>query len=1101
MRFAILGPLAVYDAAGASVPVGGTRLRAVLALLLLQPGRTVSSQDLIDGIWEREDAVPAAAANALQALISRLRKTLGQGASVIGEANGYRLDICPEQVDLWRFESLVEQGRQARRSGDTEAAERFLRAALDLWRGPILSGLPALPAAAATVARATQLRRSATEERLDLALERGRHREALPEIEELVAREPLREQPVALLIRALAGCGRQAEAIAAYDRLRGALAEELGIDPSTELRDLYVVLLRGELDGTPAAESTPAASPAPLVRLPRPLTSFIGRDTEVQTALSLVAGQRLVTFTGPGGSGKTRLSIETGAAVARHHPRLVDDGVWFVDFSSLTEPAELPHALLGALGLRERTVFGWGGAAAVPADPTARLTEALAHQQLLLVLDNCEHLVTSVAWLVTGLLSQCPGVRVLATSREPLGVAGERLLAVPSLELPPPQAPARQAMQHAAVRLFAERISAVVPDFTLTDHNVEHVVRICRELDGLPLALELAAARARAMSLAQLADRLSDRFRLLTTGDRLALPRHQTLQAVVDWSWDLLGEAERILLRRLSVFAAGPTLSAVERVCGDAPGDTIEGCDVWDTLFALIDKSLVLAEDVDVGDSPRYRMLQTVRAYGAQRLAESGEEERVRAAHADHIHHLLSEAEPQLRGPAQLRWLAELKLHHDDLSAALRWSIDRGDTGRALELFGRAGRYWEMADGLSDAIRWAGEILGLAGPSPPPGHTAAYVECVVFAALADPTAESLSSELARCKRMVDEAGITPADRPGLLVMPLVLSALVNDAPEKGIRELAPWSEHHDPWLRATARSFEGNLAAQAGWAQHAHERLTEALAVFRRLGDHWGTLQALTALSEVVRHSDVEREEALLWEGIDLVTDLGLHEMGQIFRIRLATARAARGDIPAARAHIAQVRVPKTRPTTMQWLLRIFIDFGEAEVDRFDGRLAAAGDRLTHIAEQLETTGLLVRAQMSALCLTLLSRVCVQRGHLAAAHGHLTRAWHYAAPVHDAPLVALVLEGLAALAVALGEPRQGATLLGYATATRGAANETAPEVAQVRTRARALVGDAEFTRSYQAGAQASAGQVRQAVQAWLAQQSPMRGPAAAPKVR
>ncbi|MFC7745007.1 BTAD domain-containing putative transcriptional regulator [Nocardiopsis composta] len=443
VRFSILGPLTVLDGAGAPVPVGGARLRRLLVLLLLEPGRTVGADRLIDGIWGAD--APANAANALQALVSRLRRQLGSPSAILGDAAGYRLDADPSQVDLWEFDGLVRRGRRARAAGDRQEAVRLLEAALELWRG---DPVPELGEAGGEgeAARLAEQYRGARVELLEARLEGGEHGAVLPELEALAAQEPLREHTTELLIRALAGSGRTADALDAYQRLRSRLAEELGIDPSERLSGLHLKLLRGEALGSAAPVREPldlGARPAPVTRLPSMLTSFVARE-EVGAALGLLTEERLLTLVGPGGAGKTRLSVEVGGRLAADRPDLVPDGVWFVDLSSLRAEGGVPVTLLDVVGMRERVVSPLQ--IAEHTDPIERALEVFGDKRLLLIVDNCEHLIDEVTDVVARMLPACPGVRIMATSREPIGITGERLLAVPPLELPrrapPPRRPA-----------------------------------------------------------------------------------------------------------------------------------------------------------------------------------------------------------------------------------------------------------------------------------------------------------------------------------------------------------------------------------------------------------------------------------------------------------------------------------------------------------------------------------------------------------------------------------------------------------------------------------------------------------------------------------
>jgi predicted ATPase/DNA-binding SARP family transcriptional activator len=630
VQIALLGPLEVRTDSGPPAEVGGARLRALLILLALDAGRVATTQRLIEGVWGA--APPLGAANALQALVSRLRRAVPD-LPVESHPAGYRLAIPPDQVDVARFERLAGAG-QAALPHDPAAAAGLLREALGLWRGAALADVADADFARAPAARLTELRLSTIEDRIEAELKLGASgADVLAELEELAAEHPLRERLVALLVRALYAAGRPADALAAYERARNLLADQLGVDPSPALAALHVAILRGDPDLVPAPVPTPDATPRTNLRAA--LTSFVGREEDVVRVGKLVSESRLTTLIGPGGAGKTRLAVES----ARTRLDQMPDGVWLVELAPVTDGSEVPWSVLTALGLREQALLAPRSRTLSPAEPNEargvgepldRLVGALADKRLLLVLDNCEHLIDAAAATVDRLLGACPGVRVLATSREPLRITGENLWPVEPLAMPPADAPAREVTCYPSVRLFADRAAAVRPGFAVDDQTVAPVVRICRALDGMPLAIELAAARLRSMTPEQVATRLDDRFRLLTGGSRTALPRHQTLRAVVDWSWELLDEAERALLRRLAVFAGGATAEAAEQVCAGP----VAAADVFDLLTVLVDKSLVVA----VGDGrPRYRLLETIRAYGLERLAEAGEAEQVRRLHAEHF--------------------------------------------------------------------------------------------------------------------------------------------------------------------------------------------------------------------------------------------------------------------------------------------------------------------------------------------------------------------------------------------------------------------------------------------------------------------------------
>ncbi len=742
VRIGILGPLELRDEAGQLVPLGGARLRALLIRLALAAGRTVPAERLATDLWDGDG--PADAANALQALVSRLRSVAGR-AMVEHHPGGYLLAVDPGQVDANMFERLVLAARAALAADDHTRGTTLLRQALGLWRGPALADVEEAAFAAGPIARLEELRLAATEDRIEADLALGHGAGLAPELEELVAAYPLRERLRGQLMRVLYLGGRQAEALAGYEDTRQLLASQLGVDPSPGLAAVHLAILRGDPGlGRPAADR-PAVGRSGVGRpgvdwlaggrpeverrarrsnLPAQLTSFVGREEELNRVGKLLGESRLVTLTGPGGTGKTRLAVEVSARLTDQMP----DGVWFVPLAPVRGALDVPQAVLSAISAPEAA---WIADAADPVlgavlPPLDRLADVLATRELLLVLDNCEHLIGSVARLTGRVLAEAPGVRILATSREPIGVTGETLCPVPSLPLPPddaggaatggragsgtPGAAAADgaaadgaaAMQYGAVRLLAERAAAVRPGFTVDQVSAEPVIRICRALDGNPLAIELAAARLRSLTPGQVASRLDDRFSLLTAGSRTALPRHQTLRAIVDWSWDLLSENERTVLRRLSVFSGGATPGAAELVCGPLPVADPGG--LIDVIASLVDKSLVTA----TGEAEvRYRLLETVRAYAAERLAEAGEETQVRAAHARYFLGLAEQGEPQLRGADQLLWLARLSAEHDNFAAALRYAIGVRDAATGLRFVAALAWFWFMRDYEAEAAEWA----------------------------------------------------------------------------------------------------------------------------------------------------------------------------------------------------------------------------------------------------------------------------------------------------------------------------------------------------------------------------------------------------------
>ena len=594
MEFRILGPLEVHDGSG-PVRVPGAKERALLADLLVHAGRVVAADRLVDDLWGEE--LPGNPANTLQGRVSALRRALGPAGAglVVTSPPGYRLAVEPEQLDAGRFQRLVAEADAAAAREGPRAA-RLLEAALGLWRGPALAEFADLPWARAEAARLEELRLAAQEALAELRLAGGGHAELVGELEALVAAHPLRERPRGQLMLALYRSGRQADALRVYGETRATLAEELGIDPSPELQRLQrAILTQDPAIAPPGRARAPAAPPH---NLPERLTSLVGRDRELDEVGKLVGQHRLVTVTGPGGAGKTSLAVEAARRLVAGFP----DGVWLVELAALRDPGLLGEAVAATLGLSEERA----GSGAPPPPAAERLASFVADKAMLVVLDNCEHLVAACAGLAARLVSACPDLTVLASSREPLGVAGEVTFTVPPLAVDPLDPADIGGIE--AVQLFVDRARLADPNFGLTTVNASAVASICRRLDGIPLAIELAAARVRVLSVEQIATRLHDRFRLLADGSRTALPRHQTLRAAIDWSHRLLSGPEQVLFRRLAVFAGGCTLEAAEAVCnadGDLPIDVLEGVE------SLVAKSLL--REVGAGGEPRVAGVLPVR--------------------------------------------------------------------------------------------------------------------------------------------------------------------------------------------------------------------------------------------------------------------------------------------------------------------------------------------------------------------------------------------------------------------------------------------------------------------------------------------------------
>uniref|UniRef100_A0AAU2VA70 Winged helix-turn-helix domain-containing protein n=1 Tax=Streptomyces sp. NBC_00003 TaxID=2903608 RepID=A0AAU2VA70_9ACTN len=853
MRYRILGNTQVHHLDGSPVALGGARLRALLTALALRPGRAAPVGALVDEVWG--DEPPADAPAALQALVGRLRRVLGHDAVFSAESGGYGLAAEPDAIDLHRFERLTADGSRALEEGDAAKAAALLDDALALWSGPALADLPDPgPLAARAEARRLDARRL----RLAAALALGRAEETLAELAALCASHPLDEPLHALRIRALRAAGRPAEALAAYESVRTTLAEELGADPGPELRAIHAELLN------PAAAPAPAAVPVH-GNLRARLTSFVGREAELADIRGDLETARLVTLLGPGGAGKTRLSQEAADGAAACWP----DGVWLAELAPVDDPAGVPAAVLTAVGAR-KTVLHSAGAEELRAadrhadDPVVRLAEHCGPRRMLLLLDNCEHVIGAAAELAEYLLARCPGLVVLATSREPLGVPGELVRPVEPLPAP------------FALRLLAERGAAARPGFRVED-DPDAAAEICRRLDGLPLAIELAAARLRMLTPRQIADRLDDRFRLLTSGSRTVLPRQQTLRAVVDWSWDLLEAPERAVLGRLAVFAGGCDLAAAEAVCAEDGG--LDAPDVPAVLGSLVDKSLVVAAPDDTGEM-RYRLLETVAEYATERLDDAGDRGAAERRHLTHYREFARRTDAGLRGPGQRTAIDAFEREYENLRTALRRSIALRDEEEALCLVHALLWYWNMRDLRAESRHWAKEAAAL-GPDPfaPPVTPAppVFVRCTDAPPPLDP---EVLQEARRGVRLVQLAAmdhemdqwttpqaaerlraIVSAYRPGLpqtcrmpgslWFFPVVLTG--DQARLKEILDVTVEASEElgYEWELAAALQMRANiLANRTEWAGDATADADAALLIFRRLGDAWGSAEALGARGE-----------------------------------------------------------------------------------------------------------------------------------------------------------------------------------------------------------------------------------------------------------
>jgi predicted ATPase/DNA-binding SARP family transcriptional activator len=786
VEFCLLGPLEVRDR-GLLLPLGGVRQRALLTLLLLRANEVVSRDRLIDDLWG--EGSPANAGHRLEVLVSRLRKAIGLGEMLVTRAGGYGLEVDPDSIDAHRFEALLDRGRLANRAGRPERAAGLLAQGLGLWRGEALGDLAYLRFARVEAERLEELRMAAIEERCDARLALGEHSQLIGELDAVLAQQPTRERIAGQLMVALYRCERQADALEVYQRTRAVLVEELGLEPGPALRELERSILQQDA----SLEPPPPRAAGPPVTLPVPATPFIGRARELAQLTALLQGDdvRLLTLTGAGGSGKTRLALRLAQTIARGYR----DGTWFVGFADITDSELIVPTLCQTLEIPEAA-----GVAAV-----ARVERWLAEREVLLVLDNLEQLTEGSAVLAV-LLSACPGLTLLVTSREPLRLAGEQQYEVPVLE------PAD------AIALFDSRTQAVVPGLIV---HPKLAGAICARLDRLPLAIELAAARTKALSLSELYARLDKSLPLLTGGPRDAPRRQRTLTATIDWSYQLLSEEERGLFRRLSIFAGGFELEAAKEIC-DAD---------LDGLHSLIDKSLLHRTERD-----RFVLLETTQEYGHRRLQAASELNELRRDHAEWFHRLAMLPEEHFRSPEQAAWLARVYADTDNIRAALAWSFE-SDVARGLELATALYRPWLMHGHVEELISWFQR-------APADLHV---VDKPTRAAALRAFGETLNctNEYDRARQVLEES--------------LILFREIDDRPGE-----------------ASALNVLGMVCWAQGSLPQAIDHSQAALAMYRENGDRHGIGRSLHLTGAYLRDArDFARGEAALQEARAMLSEVG----------------------------------------------------------------------------------------------------------------------------------------------------------------------------------------------------------------------------------
>jgi predicted ATPase/DNA-binding SARP family transcriptional activator len=1045
VRFRLLGPMEM-TVGGTSVSVPGAAERALLVQLLLTPGRTIPATILVDRLWS-ESALPVDPMNALQIRVSKLRRSLkihGVEDVVSREGVGYRATVDPSAVDAVDFATRIREARAGAAAAGEAYDSDHLQAyddALSLWRGDSpLSEFSGDQWATIEAARLTGLRLAGLTERAHIALALGRHHEVVGDLEPMVAADPTLESLAGLLMIALYRSGRQADALQVYSRSRTVLDESLGLEPSASLRSLHQRVLRQDTTLGTQPELNP---PAPVVvpsgkrrtdeqkrattNLPTVVRPLIGRDEQLDALVELLAGARLLSLIGPGGAGKTSLALATAVRVGASFA----DGAIGVRLASVDAADQVPLAVADALGVP------LDGAAANQ-DVRERVIAYLSRRRMLVLVDNCEHVVDAAAALIDAVLSRCPGVTILATSREALAVPDEVQVAVGPLETPPEGIQAARVLDFPAAQLFVERARAVRAGTAFSEPDLEAVGQISRALDGMPLALELAAARVAAMSPTEISQRLEQRFTFLTSGARTAEARQRTLRATVEWSYALLSELDQKVFNRLSVFQGGWTLTAAEAVVSDS---SMALGEVLDTVGRLVQRSMVVVEP---GPTTRYRMLETLRQYALEQLAARGEDRIFGQRHAEYFRDFAQASEMELRGHGQREALQRLREEQPNVRAALAWlEAQPGNLDSALTMAGSLGLFWHLGRHL-EGRKILARLLEQGGAS-----SGARARALQAVSVVERPRACLVHPSPRCAQTAQESlaifeDLGDPSRAALSRVLLAVEGVTGAQAERAealLREAhAQFDQDGDRWGEAVIGFVRMETALKSGDQETAITVGRASAAAFRQLDDPWGLSAILYHLGWGLRQFGRYEESArVLEEAIDVATSAGLYN----------TVQWALADLGVTQLHLGHLDLSRElfdRASTASEYIgdgagAVLAGYGYGLLAQVRSDWAEARERFAAAHEGFTSLGTPVP---EGLALVGMARCEEAEGESAVAKDRYEQVLATGRAVGEPGLIATALEGLARLAASNSKAADAKELLREASAVRERSSRPAP---------------------------------------------------------